>query len=66
MPAEITEDEADEVPRFVILRVELDRPFERGECLLGETPVIRDLAEVEMNERALRIDAQTRRFSKRR
>src|SRR5439155_1981171 len=54
----VAEDEAEEVQRLVVLRIQPDGALETRERFLIETSAVRDLAEVEVHQRALRIHRQ--------
>jgi len=53
--ARVAQHEAQEIPGFVILGVELDRPAQTGERVRQRAAVIRDLAKIEMDERAVGV-----------
>jgi hypothetical protein len=55
MAARISENEAEEIPCLVVLRVQLDRALEMAERNFHEATVVGDLPEVEIHERALGI-----------
>jgi hypothetical protein len=56
--AEVAEHEREQEVRVGVVRVELDRPPERGEGLLGRALIVERLADVEVQDRAVRIDLE--------
>jgi len=58
VPAGVSEDEAEQIQRLVVLWIELDRALQQRQRVLVEAAVVRDLAEIEMHQRALGIDGE--------
>ena len=52
------EDEAHQVVRVGMIRVSRDGPLERGQRLVVEPPIVQDLADIEVDDRAVGIERE--------